>query len=122
MGAGPVIFTAAHGTKHVCTQDCLDSYVGTADENGQRHGQGVYSYPNSFFKYRGQYVHGLKQGNPLNSVQGSVDIGTMRWMHCGQLDSTAAPYASRSGTMQDMEDLNSQMAATSMEHLTRVKL
>jgi hypothetical protein len=35
---------------------------GTLD--GQRHGEGAYTYPNSFFAYTGAYMHGEKHGAP----------------------------------------------------------
>ena len=27
-----------------------------------RHGEGVYTFPNQFLQYKGQYEHGVKQG------------------------------------------------------------
>lgn len=47
--------------------------------NGQRHGHGVYKYPNGFFVYEGNYVHGKKHGNgKLSMKDGSYYEGEFK--------------------------------------------
>lgn len=59
--ASAVLFTA-QGTKYVSDQDVLGSYMGPVNDSGLRAGQGVYTFPNSFFQYHGEYVLGQREG------------------------------------------------------------
>lgn len=52
------------------------SYKGETDAEGVRHGQGVYTYANSVFKYEGEYIKGEKHGvngQGCSSSRPSVD-------------------------------------------------
>jgi hypothetical protein len=55
----------------------------------ERHGQGTYVYPNSFFKYDGLWEHGLQQGRGTLSFGdggryvGEFDHGEITVRACG---------------------------------------
>eukprot|EP00946_MAST-07B_sp_MAST-7B-sp1_P004657 g4657.t1 len=67
------------------------SYTGCMDEKLRRHGQGSYTYSNTFFKYTGEWRRGVKQGQGrLEMRDGSfidatfvggeiTGTGTRRW-------------------------------------------
>ena len=53
MPDAAVVFTG-QGTKRVPIADVSESYKGTISDNGKRHGQGVYKFPNTCFQYHGE--------------------------------------------------------------------
>jgi hypothetical protein len=57
---GTLSFTGS-GTVLVSQDDLLSCYSGPS-LHGLRHGYGTYRYPNSAFRYRGEYVEGRKEG------------------------------------------------------------
>lgn len=48
---------------------CLKRYVGDIDPVTKlRNGQGVYTFENPYFQYKGDYVNGQKQGKSFNML------------------------------------------------------
>ena len=58
---GTLQLSPAKGTQ-LLGADLRSCYRGDVHSSGQRHGHGVYTFPNSFFTFEGSYVHGAKHG------------------------------------------------------------
>jgi hypothetical protein len=50
----------------------VNCYNGTM-QDGKRHGEGTFTYPNRFFKYEGEYRDGQKHGACVARCPGELD-------------------------------------------------
>jgi hypothetical protein len=62
-----VSFSRSKGTL-LLGDDLRSCYKGESTFTGIRHGQGAYTFPNTFFRYEGEYVNGQKHGEILETL------------------------------------------------------